>query len=326
MRLRCSASWGATATSGPATNSTGAAVTAARDPDLYGVLGVPDTLDGRFDLIGLHAFLLIRRLRALPPPGPALAQAVFDAMFSDMDINLREMGVGDLSVGKQGARDVGGVPRPRRRLPGGDRRRRSGGAGGSVGAQRLARRGRPARRRRRWPARRWRRMGLSRARISALGRGRSRGSCRPRRHWRDARNSIGRCRPDRIGEAGYRARRGGHPRPSARRWRARLGVPAVTALACRFRLTRIAGAILAEGRLDALVSRVCVATLDEFEVPVTEEFRVRFVPAGSESNELDLDAEDEIPYRGGLIDLGEAAVEQLALALDPYPRKPDALA
>lgn len=79
----------------------GGAVTAAREPSLYRDFGVPDTLDGRFDMVGLHASLLIRRLRALPEPGPVLAQAVFDAMFSDMDINLREMGVGDLSVGRK---------------------------------------------------------------------------------------------------------------------------------------------------------------------------------------------------------------------------------
>ncbi|HSU05161.1 MAG TPA: ubiquinol-cytochrome C chaperone family protein [Acetobacteraceae bacterium] len=79
----------------------GAAVAAARAPCLYSGLGVPDTLDGRFDLVGLHAVLLIERLRQAPSPGPALAQAVFDAMFSDMDVNLREMGVGDLSVGKK---------------------------------------------------------------------------------------------------------------------------------------------------------------------------------------------------------------------------------
>ena len=79
----------------------GAAVTAARDPYYYTVLGVPDTLDGRFDLIGVYVFLLIRRLRVLPPPGPELAQAVFDAMFCDMDLNLRELGVGDLSVGRK---------------------------------------------------------------------------------------------------------------------------------------------------------------------------------------------------------------------------------
>lgn len=78
-----------------------AAVAAARDPRLYTELGAPDTLDGRFDLIVLHAALLVRRLQDEAPPGPDLAQAVFDAMFSDMDQNLREIGVGDLSVGKR---------------------------------------------------------------------------------------------------------------------------------------------------------------------------------------------------------------------------------
>jgi cytochrome b pre-mRNA-processing protein 3 len=77
------------------------AVGAARAPFLYRDLGVPDTFDGRFDLVGLYAFLLVRRLEAEPPAGHHLAQAVFDAMFSDMDVTLRELGVGDLSVGKR---------------------------------------------------------------------------------------------------------------------------------------------------------------------------------------------------------------------------------
>ena len=79
----------------------GAAVTAAREPYLYEALGVADTLDGRFDAIGLYVYLTIRRLNAAGEPGRALAQAVFDAMFLDMDTNLREMGVGDMSVGKR---------------------------------------------------------------------------------------------------------------------------------------------------------------------------------------------------------------------------------
>lgn len=80
-----------------------AAVTAARAPWPYGPrIGVPDTLDGRFDLIGLFVALLIRRIRTdADPRGGALAQAVFDAMFADMDITLREMGVSDLTVGKR---------------------------------------------------------------------------------------------------------------------------------------------------------------------------------------------------------------------------------
>lgn len=78
------------------------AVAAARAPYFYTGIGVADTVDGRFDLVGLHAFLLIRRLQRGPqqrePEGAALAQAVFDAMFADMDASLREMGVGDLSI------------------------------------------------------------------------------------------------------------------------------------------------------------------------------------------------------------------------------------
>jgi cytochrome b pre-mRNA-processing protein 3 len=63
---------------------------------------VPDTVEGRFDLVSLHVALLIRRLRTDgEAAGPALAQAVFDAMFADMDVNLREMGVSDLAVGKR---------------------------------------------------------------------------------------------------------------------------------------------------------------------------------------------------------------------------------
>ena len=77
-----------------------AAVAAARQPYFYADLGVPDTLDGRFDMVGLHVFLLIRRLSS-DPSATALSQSLFDAMFNDMDVNLREMGVGDLSVGRK---------------------------------------------------------------------------------------------------------------------------------------------------------------------------------------------------------------------------------
>lgn len=79
-----------------------AAVAAARDPALYGADGAPDTIDGRFDLVSLHVSLLIHRLRRdSDPRGGPLAQAVFDAMFADMDKTLRELGVGDLSVGRK---------------------------------------------------------------------------------------------------------------------------------------------------------------------------------------------------------------------------------
>jgi uncharacterized metal-binding protein YceD (DUF177 family) len=106
----------------------------------------------------------------------------------------------------------------------------------------------------------------------------------------------------------------------------RMAVPAVTGLLCRFRLTAIPGAVLlAEGHLQARVVRVCVVTLEEFETLTEERFRLRFVPAGRESDDDDPESDDEIAYLGATIDLGEAAAEQLALALDPYPRKPDAV-
>ncbi len=73
----------------------------ARKPSLYGPEGAPDTVDGRFDLITLHAVLVFRRLRAAGEAGRHMSQLIFDVMFDDMDAALREMGTGDLSVGKK---------------------------------------------------------------------------------------------------------------------------------------------------------------------------------------------------------------------------------
>ncbi|MDA0220944.1 MAG: ubiquinol-cytochrome C chaperone family protein [Proteobacteria bacterium] len=76
-------------------------VAQARQPVLYTDLAVPDTLDGRFDLVVLHAILVLRRLRKGGEDGAKAAQAVFDIMFADFDRSLREIGVGDLKVGKK---------------------------------------------------------------------------------------------------------------------------------------------------------------------------------------------------------------------------------
>jgi uncharacterized metal-binding protein YceD (DUF177 family) len=104
----------------------------------------------------------------------------------------------------------------------------------------------------------------------------------------------------------------------------RLQLPAVSALTCRFRLRPTPGSkIAAEGWLDALVMQTCVVSLEDFAVVVSEHFALHFVPAGTESDDIDPESPDEIPYDDGVIDLGEAATEQLALALDPWPRKPD---
>ncbi len=78
----------------------GAIVAASRAPVFYSEWGVPDTVDGRFELIALHAFLTMRRLKQSVGTG-TFTQALFDVMFADFDRNLREMGIGDLGVGRR---------------------------------------------------------------------------------------------------------------------------------------------------------------------------------------------------------------------------------
>jgi hypothetical protein len=106
----------------------------------------------------------------------------------------------------------------------------------------------------------------------------------------------------------------------------RFGVPAVLSLTCRFHLAAAAGGVVAaKGELTARLTRVCVVTLDEFAADVTARFGVRFVPAGTEADALDdPESEDEIPYDDARLDLGEAAAQQVALEMDPYPRRPGA--
>lgn len=77
----------------------GAIVAQARKPVFYSGLGVPDSLNGRFDMIVLHLALVMRRLRAgAPPAEQAAVQQLFDHFCRDMEHNLREMGVSDLAV------------------------------------------------------------------------------------------------------------------------------------------------------------------------------------------------------------------------------------
>lgn len=76
-------------------------VTQARQPAFYAVCGVPDSLDGRFELVALHAFLVLRRLNRDGGKAPDLAQALVDTLIQDMDRSLREMGVGDLGVSRR---------------------------------------------------------------------------------------------------------------------------------------------------------------------------------------------------------------------------------
>jgi cytochrome b pre-mRNA-processing protein 3 len=78
-----------------------ALVEQARRPVFYAEWGVPDSRDGRLEMVTLHAMLVMRRLRDEGTAGAALSQVLFDVIFADLDRHLREWGVGDLSVGKE---------------------------------------------------------------------------------------------------------------------------------------------------------------------------------------------------------------------------------
>jgi cytochrome b pre-mRNA-processing protein 3 len=75
-------------------------VAQARSPGLYGALGAPDTPDGRFEIYTVHVLLVLQRLRAIGRESAAVNQALFDAYIGGLDNGLRELAVGDLSVGK----------------------------------------------------------------------------------------------------------------------------------------------------------------------------------------------------------------------------------
>lgn len=76
-------------------------VEASRRPSLYGPGGFRDTVEGRFEALSLHAMLVLRRLRALPPPAGDVAQDLVDALFAHLEVALRETGIGDFGVPKR---------------------------------------------------------------------------------------------------------------------------------------------------------------------------------------------------------------------------------
>jgi cytochrome b pre-mRNA-processing protein 3 len=79
----------------------GMIVAQARSPEFYGDYGVPDTVDGRLDMIVLHLVLVLRQLTKPHGALPPLGQRLFDRFCQDMDGNFREMGVGDFAVPKR---------------------------------------------------------------------------------------------------------------------------------------------------------------------------------------------------------------------------------
>lgn len=79
----------------------GRAVTQARDPRFYRDLGVQDTPDGRLALVSLHVYLLLSRLQDGEDHGQALSQELVDLFVDDLDQAMRELGIGDMGVGRR---------------------------------------------------------------------------------------------------------------------------------------------------------------------------------------------------------------------------------
>ena len=105
----------------------------------------------------------------------------------------------------------------------------------------------------------------------------------------------------------------------------RFGIPAIERLRAELRLRpETDGAVRAEGRLDADIVQTCVVTLEPVAQRVEEEVALRLLPPGQEPRDDPDEGADEIATERGVADLGEAVAEQLALALDPYPRAPGA--
>jgi len=111
----------------------------------------------------------------------------------------------------------------------------------------------------------------------------------------------------------------------------RFDLVAIDSLGARFALRRDAIGVQARGHLSAAVTQSCGVTGDPLPATIEEDFAIRFLPEPSEDesqDEVELAEEDldTVFYTGGAIDLGEAAAETLALALDPFPRSPSAAA
>ncbi len=109
----------------------------------------------------------------------------------------------------------------------------------------------------------------------------------------------------------------------------RFDLQGVESLDAEFRLSRDAAGVIAHGHVRAQVVQACVITDEPVPGTIDEPVALRFVVddvAGEGEIELDEDALDTMLYDGAAIDLGEAAAETMALALNPYPRGPGAAA
>lgn len=99
----------------------------------------------------------------------------------------------------------------------------------------------------------------------------------------------------------------------------RLGIPAVEQLVGDVSLRRVSRGFELAGHFDAVLQRICVASLDLMQESLSEDFAIRFSEDAGDDADIEADAPEPIPPEG--FDPGEILVQQLALAMDPYPHK-----
>jgi hypothetical protein len=312
----------------------GAIVAQSRREVFYTGYGVPDTIEGRFDLIVLHIVLLLTCLDRAGPAARGIGQNLFDRFCRDLDANLREMGIGDLAV-------------PRRM-------RQFGEAFYGRQAAYLAALAAPDRRK------------LEKALARNIFQGID--GARPRRLARYARALARRFEvqdqaallrgavvfpdPEAIPMSEPKAPNSAAPWhiPVAVEEIAETGqhfdliadasVRAVVAdlaglrdlprFEASFDVTRRgSGGLHIVGSVSATVGQTCVVTLEPLANEVEETIDLAFEPprrveqsAETEAQQHGVKWDEPEPLVGGLVDLGALATEFLILGLDPYPRKP----
>lgn len=319
----------------------GAIVAQSRRAAFYIGYGVPDTLDGRFDLIVLHMVLLLARLDCEGPSARDLGQNLFDHFCRDLDANLREMGVGDLAVpkrmrqfaeafyGRQTAYLAAFDAPNGRELEKALARNIFQGVNGA-GPRRLARYARAVARQ------------FELQDQGALLRG-----------------AVDFLDPEAIAMPEHKAPDSAAP-DSATPWRVpvvveevpetgqhfdlaadapvRAAVAKVAGLRdlprfeANFDVSRRGAGLQVIGSISATVGQNCVVTLEPLANEVEETIDLVFEPvqplapsAESDGPQHGVKWDDPEPLVGGVVDLGALATEFLILGLDPYPRKPGAV-
>jgi len=314
----------------------GAIVAQSRCAAFYTGYGVPDTVDGRFDLIVLHIVVLLACLDRGGTSARGVGQSLFDRFCHDLDANLREMGVGDLAVPKR-MRQFGEAFYGRQAaylaaldVPDGQELEKAlarnifQGVNG-VGPRRLARYARALVRQ------------IEVHDQAALLRG-AVAFPDPEAIAMSEPNPPNSAAPWHIPVAAEDVPETGQhfdlvAEPSVRAAIAKVaGLRDLPRFEANFDVTRRGGGLHVVGAISATVGQNCVVTLEPLANEVEETIDLIFEPpqrlaesAENEGQQHGVKWDDPEPLVGGVIDLGALATEFLILGLDPYPRKPGAV-